>query len=342
MRTKTLHHLLIDSRDRDREAYPHPNAYRLTLPKTYKNVVSVRLLNLYIPTSFYVFSAALGNTTLDISVGTSGFQTITINDGNYRPDSLVKEVRAMVLQTFPDNTFDVWYDPATLKFHITCLEDLDVVVDVPMTAEGGPDDRSLAFLLGFRGTETSQGGTLSASAVINTNPWTYVVLDIDELRTIDECGLNGNPVGKGCFARVMVLDPFSHVFLDGASLSFPAVPQCPAIPKLDRLTVRFRTHEGSLVDFHGADHSFVLEIQTADPEAGACYGLPSTVPSPGPGDEMHTRAQEQFKSWRPPPPSPSPPPPVDASGPGWGAKHVVAVVGAGAVAYAIYRMTRES
>ena len=282
MRTKTLHHLLVDSRDRDRDAYPHPNTYRVTLPKTYKNVVSARLLSMALPTTFYVFTAAQNNTSVAVTVDSTQ-KTLTIDDGNYTPDAMVAAFKSQLTQAFPDNTFDVWYDAPTLRFNVTCLEGADVAVEVPTVPDGGPDDRSLAFLLGFQGTETSRGGTLTASSVMNTNPWAYVLLDIDELQTIDEGGLNGHPMGKGCFARIMVLDTFRHVYLDGLNLMFPPVPQCPPIPKLERLTVTFRTHEGHVVDFHGADHSFVLELVTATPGERPLHGrpaLPPTAPAP--------------------------------------------------------------
>lgn len=279
MRTKTVHHVLVDSRDRDKGLYPAPNAYRVTLPKLYRNVVSARLLSLSLPTTFYVFSTAQRNTTLQVSVQGSAYTDLTIADGNYSVDTLATTLKAKIEDAFPANTFEVWCDASTLQFNITCLEGGVVSVVVPSTSEG-PVDTSLAYLLGFRGTEVSSGGTLTSSSVMNTNPWTYVVLDVAELLTIDEGGLNGNPIGKGCFAHVALpAKTFEHVFLNAANSMYPAVPQCPAIPKLARLTILFRTHDGTVVNFHGVDHSFLLELVTHDPGASSsCYGPPTETP----------------------------------------------------------------
>lgn len=263
MSSKTLHHVLIDSRDRDEVAYPQPNRYRVNLPKRYQNVTSARLLSISLPMSFYVFSEAQGNTELFVSVGDSGWQRVLIPDGNYDPCAMAETLKVVLIDTFPSNTFEVGVDKYNLRLMIRCLEDLPVAVRVPETDTSG-HDRSLAYLLGFRGGEDGSSGYLIASAVINTNPWLYIVLDIDELATIDEGALGGNAVGKGCFAHISLpAHNFEYMFKD--DLKIPAVQQCPPIPKLERLTVTFRTHDGKVLDFQGIDHNFVIELVTREP-----------------------------------------------------------------------------
>ena len=263
MSSKTVHHVLVDSRDRDETLFPHPNGYRVRLPKRYREVVSARLLAMSVPTSFYTFSAAQGNTELLVSVGGSEFKRLLLPDGNYTPGTMALSLQTLLLDEFPSNTFQVGVDPVTLRLMITCVEGDAVAVQVPVVDSAG-HDRSLAYLLGFRGGEDGASGTLTSSALVNTNPWLYIVLDIQELSTIDEGGLGGGAVGKGCFAVVSLPSAaFSYIFRE--DMTTPPVPQCPPIPKLETLTVTFRTHDGKTLDFQGVDHSFVLEIVTREP-----------------------------------------------------------------------------
>lgn len=259
MSSKTRHHVLIDSRDRDPEAYPAPNKYRLTLPKRYRDVVSARLLSITVPYSFHVFTAAQRNTHVYVTVGSVGPRRVMIPDGNYHPARLALMLRTALGDAFPDHTFQTGVDPHTMRLAIECEQAQAVQVQVPPRT-----DRSLAYLLGFRGGEDGNTGRIEASAVINTNPCAYIVLDIDELPVIDEGGMGGTAIGKGCFAHVpLPTTPFTTIFRQDTTT--PPVPQCPPIPRLDRLTVTFRTHDGVPIDFQGMDHSFLLELVTREP-----------------------------------------------------------------------------
>ena len=279
MSSKTVHHILIDSRDRDESLYPHPNGYRVRLPKKYRNVVSARLLAMSLPTSFYVFTAAQGNTELLVSVNGS-MKRLLVPDGNYTPQNMALSLQTLLLDEFPDNTFEVGIDPVTLKLIIRCLEGAAVAVQVPDPSSAGAD-RSLASLLGFRGGEDGSSGTLISSALVNTNPWLYIVLDIDELSTIDEGGVGGDVVGKGCFAHISLpASAFSYIFRE--DMTTPAVPQSPPISSLQTLTVTFRTHDGRPLDFQGIDHAFVLELVTQPPRPPPASPVSLASPPPAP------------------------------------------------------------
>lgn len=314
MSSKTRHQLLVDSRDRDPEAYPAPNRYRVTLPKRYRDVVSARLLSITVPYSFHVFTAAQRNTHVHVTVGSVGPKRVLVPDGNYHPAGLAHTLKVVLGDAFPDHTFQTGVDPQTMRLAIECEQGEALAVRVPPRA-----DRSLAWLLGFRGGEDGSGGRIEASAVINTNPWAYVVLDIDELPIIDEGGLGGTAIGKGCFAHVpLPTTPFTSIFRQDTAT--PPVPQCPPIPRLDRLTVTFRTHDGLPVDFQGMDHSFVLELVTKEPRP---YSGVGGIVGSGAAPEMGESAAVPDPVPRPPRPVLTPPPVQPVQQPWWKRRAVV-------------------
>jgi hypothetical protein len=67
--------LQVDSRYRDRQAYPQPTLFTLRLPRIYKNIVNISLSDLKLLTSFYYFRLSKGNT--DITVYEKDRQTLT-------------------------------------------------------------------------------------------------------------------------------------------------------------------------------------------------------------------------------------------------------------------------
>lgn len=57
---------LIDSKNRDRNAYPQPTSFTLKPPRVYKNVTSIQVTQIKLLGSFFYFRAAKGNTFLPV------------------------------------------------------------------------------------------------------------------------------------------------------------------------------------------------------------------------------------------------------------------------------------
>lgn len=304
------HQVLVDSRDRDFRKFPRPNAYRVRLPRTYRGVLRARLVSAEIPSSFLMFSQALRNTSMVVTVDQTS-RTVTIPDGNYDAQSLACELVTALQIAFEDYVFGAELDALTMAFKARCEPAArDVVaeaiaggqqthvswsVDTTTGVERGDTDWGLAYYLGFpKGVVTaSEDGVIAGQGVVVTNPLTYVVLDIRELSAVDEGGMYGAAVGKGCFAKIPLRGgSFEHVFRDAESATSP-VDMTPPIPRLETLTVTFRSHAGHVLDFRGVEHSFVLELDTKDP--APLMGLSSAFPKP------------KLPTMPLPPPTPAPP-----------------------------------
>jgi hypothetical protein len=117
--------VMIDSRYRDRQAYPQPTLLTLRLPRIYKNVTNITLSDVKLLTSFYFFRLSKANT--DITVYEKDRTTFTyegtlqstivkryITEGSYNIDSLLSEIQLQLNYTplFFDyiNGFDDFVD----------------------------------------------------------------------------------------------------------------------------------------------------------------------------------------------------------------------------------------
>ena len=85
--------LSIHSYDRDIAKWPEANHFEIDLPETLHNVQTMRLVQISLPNSQYVFSNSYQNIKLQFTlVGSGTSYTITIDEGSYTTDELVIEI----------------------------------------------------------------------------------------------------------------------------------------------------------------------------------------------------------------------------------------------------------
>lgn len=254
-----VRNVLLDSRDRDYALYPIANEYRLKLPTTYKNVTHARLITAEIPSSFYVFTAARGATTLRVNS-----TTVTIPDGNYGIATMTTALKAALETAIAGEEFGVDVDAATLKLKIACTTTPTLALSIDTaTDRTEPTNWGLAYNLGFaKNTVYSGTGSITSPGVMSLNPEAYMLLDIEELNKVDEGGIYATNAEYRSFAKIPLnVNSFEYMYFDKQiTVNF----MNPSIAKLSSLRVRLRFHDGTLVDFNGMDHSFTLELTCTD------------------------------------------------------------------------------
>ena len=89
----------IQSEDRDITKWPNSSEFEITLPVVYKNVISLRTIDIQIPNSYYSFNCLRQNIKLIVEYKYHGdlFQEIiTIEEGNYNLETLVDEIQTKI------------------------------------------------------------------------------------------------------------------------------------------------------------------------------------------------------------------------------------------------------
>lgn len=253
--------LLVDSRDRDYAKHPSASSYVVNLPTPLHNVSNAVLISAELPSTYYVFSSDLGNTSLRVSVSAvqnPAYATIAIPDGNYTFETMAAALSAALTAAFGGYDFAVQFDPATARLSIETSTSSFISVDC--TAATKPTGWGLGYYLGFqRGVVTAGARKVTAANVGNMNPEMYMLVDIEELNAVKQAGLYGNGGSMGrVFAKVPIChSSFQYSFYD-KTLTCNEVQ--PPRSKVDKLTVKIRFHDGTLVDFHGAEHSLTIEF----------------------------------------------------------------------------------
>jgi hypothetical protein len=100
---------LIDSKNRDRSAYPQPTSFTLKPPRVYKNVTSIQITEIKLLSSFFYFRAAKGNTFLPVIergreyinsfLGFPLTYSVQVAEGSYNIDELLSALQIQMNYT---------------------------------------------------------------------------------------------------------------------------------------------------------------------------------------------------------------------------------------------------
>ena len=305
----------VDSRDRDFETYSSPNTYKIRLPAKYTHVVAARLLGCELPSSFFVFSAANGNTALAVTwyggpAGAAISATVTLPDGNYNQNTICPFLETALNDAFAGSTWTASLNLVT--YQLTLAENgHDFQVDTRTTAVGvsaDPVEWGLGYYLGIpKGALlTSSGKTLTLPGVASLNPFTYILLDIAELNNVDTGGLYGSEVGPRTFAKVPLSNAsFEYVFTGKDAtyqMHLAHVQYRPPIQRLDRLSIAFKFHNGQVVDFNGVEHSFSIELTCRLPHVAGRRDPARAVRAQQPRQQQTPVPNVYIQTPPPPPP----------------------------------------
>ena len=106
--------------DRDYKKWPHANHFEIMFPDSLKNVQSMRLDTISLPSNHIVFSNQYQNTKLSFSLEpyseTHTVYTITIDEGSYTPVQLALEIQTKMNKKITEKT-GVGYDEFECKYN---------------------------------------------------------------------------------------------------------------------------------------------------------------------------------------------------------------------------------
>lgn len=260
--------LLVDSRDRN--PLQSQSNYSVTLPKVYENVYSVTLRSAEIPQSWYAFSSVAGNTSMTVTVSGTP-TTITIPDGNYTASSLATAVQAALVAAYGGGSFTVTYNSTTNlitiakssgSFTLSFASQVQTKAGqtVPPTASWW----GLGYFLGFNKIDYT-GSSITSLFGVQVTPFNYILMEVDFINKEDETAIDNRMSGRvdGAFAKIPVQPSASGNIIYFREWCCPMNKSVmyPPMSQLRTLNIKFRFHDGTLVNFNNADHSLTLEFE---------------------------------------------------------------------------------
>lgn len=318
----STHRIVLDSRDRDRSAFPDPAKYEVKLPDDLDNVISVRLVSADVPFSAYTLPADSPSPPPPFGASVSPKRSvmiqfppaagvngglpvpITLPAGNYASaQDIAQELNAaMQAASVP---CDARFDPRQDVIYIFS----DYVIQVQIDAKVSP---RLAALLGAgAGALTADAVTASSApgAALNTNSRVFGLrmpyrVDVRGDRYVSltlspsaELLRSANTITDRTFAIVPSTGQTNISGSDGAA---PVEKSWRApLARVARIGLQFLDYYGEPYDFQNQDHRIELVFRCLATRAGSDADGGSAAASGqmnGSGD------------WTPPPFRPTPPP----------------------------------
>jgi len=222
------------------------------------------------PTSFYVFQQAYGNThfrmTLYDTVNGTSTKTISIPDGNYNALSIGSTLQTSLDEAFAPRTFTVGVSQSTLQVSIENIDGYEIEIHTDDVETYTAYVKTLPYFLGFRFNTPVKGQSIVSHDVVKMNPFTYAMIDIRELGTAShEGGMYGSRYGpsSSVFAKIPINNnSFEYTYWEPQNTTL--IDFNPVVARLDKLTVHWRFHDMTPIDFQNMDHSFTIEFVTKD------------------------------------------------------------------------------
>jgi hypothetical protein len=239
---RITHMLMVDSLDRDQRIYPLPTQFKLRLPRTYRNVTRIDIVQVKMLSGFYNISAAKGNNTITISY-TNEPQTFTIPDGTYSLQQLLTTLQEQFDLASPSYSID--YTCTTGRITISA----SVPFTLPFTSST-VSDWGLGWNLGFGGPAATvtaidcSGGTLYCATATCfprlTTDYIYLRLNEPEfMNTVDHTDLEDTAVSQDptgqiahYFGKLLLNDfgCYAQTFIESPKVF------APVLGRLDRLS----------------------------------------------------------------------------------------------------------
>lgn len=281
--------LFIDSNDRDKERWPNASEFEINCPQNYTNVESLRLSNIMLPNFFYNISEQLQTNKMFVTHDNS-LNIITLEDGCYNYTQLQYALRDKLIAI--DNRFDVSYNPIDRKFTFSYTQtsgpafnfrfDLPNYYDCSKVSYktdvyAQHSNWGLGFILGFdKKNYTSSDFPHNAHThqqLISPNPCDLednkcIYIELEKFNKCDEIkpylyynySNTSSGIVNSAFAKIPI-----YMFQDNKGLIndgyFENVSYYqPPIDKIAKFKLKFRYHNGMLVDFNNFNVSLSLEI----------------------------------------------------------------------------------
>jgi hypothetical protein len=251
----------------------------MTLPIHINDIVSMQLISLELPTSYYVISKQSGNNFFHLTVGTTS-TIVTLQDGNYTVTAIVSYLNSIMTSlggVFVNVTFNVNLDSngnGSNQIIVSINPAVNLTMSLNFQANiTGIDDRStplplkFGWKLGFRNGIYEGNTSYVSEAVVDLSGPRYLYLAIDDHNNNVNNGFysafNSSILNKNILARIPMNTPNFTIFTEN-NLNIVTYPRIYFGPvNIQNLSIQLLDEYGRVVDLNNMDFSFCLTFQTA-------------------------------------------------------------------------------
>jgi len=267
---RLTHVIMVDSLDRDQKSYPLPTQLRLKLPRIYKNIERIDIVQVKFFCGIYAISSARNNNTIWFS-DFRGTHTAVIPDGTYTLDTLLNAV-ATAMTTASQLTYTVTFNTVTGRVQISCANQFTLLYYTkayPMYNQTAYIEWGLGWVLGWGGLPVNVTGTTVVADHFPriVDDYIYLLLnDTERMNDVDHTYIEDVPTAQESTGQVshyfgkLLLNSFgsyAQTFIESPKLF------APVLGRLDRLNFTWVNRHGNPLtgpDAASCDWNMTLRI----------------------------------------------------------------------------------
>ena len=275
-RITQLLNLNLNSCFRNNYYQSNPCDFQYIIPSEIKNVLSMRLVSIEIPNSWYLFSSIKKNNTFSIEIDSEREKTeynITIPDGNYDSDTLqhylnstyfcdsglespLKYIRFNINNYSLKTSFEIIEsDDANIRFSLKFIQNIN---QNAMNTFG--------WSLGFRlGSYLSVNDKICSEGLFDAGGDRYIFLSINDYQ------YNSNSSNMVCFdksilnedviAKIPMINGKFSLIVNDNNNSLAKIRRYNGPINLSRLQIKIIDKFGTVIDLNNMDYSLTLELE---------------------------------------------------------------------------------
>jgi len=264
----------IDSRFRTNPGTTTSTDFYVRLPRTYKNIMSIRLASIELPNMWYEFSQERGNISFLVTVGATT-QTITIPEGNYLTfANLLDAVKDALTLAFPTLTWTFNIPANTTTFQATLsavvtaggapqpftMDFATVLPNQNVAVKQRPFDDGIGYFLGFtKGFYTGQSSYTGETVPFVVGP-NYVFMELDKYDGIESVSFSDS--SRSAFAKIIVTGEKGLLIIDNEANRISKTLKFNQPQNISAFKVRLTDAYGLVLKM-GSNFSFTLELVEA-------------------------------------------------------------------------------
>lgn len=269
--------IILNSLYRDKCLYTPSTDFSMVLPYNFKNVLSLRLSSIQLPSVIYCISQKYGNNTMFVIEDvTAQEHLIEIPSGNYNPIEFVIVLEDILNQQFATNRFTVEYNSSTGKitvmnsvynFSMNFINTADMIeydedIKCELISEAC---KRLGWIMGYRQAIYSGNSKYETEGIyncFNSNYVYFVLNDFNNSQSQNILGmLSKSLLSDNILAMIPLTSNNFNVCFDNGGDFIEKKREYFGPVNIQRLKIQLLNQHGQIIDLNNMDFSFSLELE---------------------------------------------------------------------------------
>jgi len=274
----------IDSRFRENYMNTQSTDFMFLLPIELKKMVSIELVSLEFPTTFFTISSVLGNNYFQLEIPGKQYFMIILENGTYSISEFENYINQYLLNsTSFEGGFYTYIsckilvnisnngDTGQMQFNINAgapFTTFNINLNVNINGEIdkiNPLNLKLGWIMGFRQNTYVNQSSYISEGIVDLKGYRYLYLVLDDfnnnVNNLFYSAFNSSILNNNIIAKICMNNPSLSIFVSN-NFNVVTSPRNYFGPvDLNKLHVQLIDEYGRVIDLHYMDFSFCLRVQ---------------------------------------------------------------------------------